>query len=85
MSEPQAKLDKFPAIDHMVLLRVYDPEGDLRAILPNQPPHQDALRVLHGVQDKDGRIGPAEAKRGLEALAGLGLDGGMDGGNPAAE
>ena len=85
MSESQIRLDKFPAIDHMVLLRVYGPEGGLRAILPNRPPHQDALRVLHGVQDKDGRIGPAEAKRGLEALAGLGMDGGMDGGNPAAE
>ena len=81
MSESQIRLDKFPAIDHMVLLRVYGPEGGLRAILPNRPPHQDALRVLHGVQDKDGRIGPAEAKRGLEALAGLG----MDKGNPAAE
>lgn len=81
MSESQAKLNKFPAIDHMVLLRVYGPEGTLRAILPNHPPHQEALRVLHGVQDKDGRIGPAEAKRGLEVLAALGLDTG----NPPAD
>ena len=67
----QAVLEKFPAIDHMVLLKIYDNEDHLRAVLPNLPPNQATLRVLHGVQDRDGNIGPTEAKRGLELLEGL--------------
>ncbi|HKI98927.1 MAG TPA: hypothetical protein VKB51_10675 [bacterium] len=81
MSQQTPELERFPAIDHMVLLRVYDHEDRLRMLLPNVPPHSDALRVLHGVQDRDGRITPAEAKRGLEALAGLR----QDQNNPCAE
>ncbi len=81
MTESNAALERFPSIEHMVLLRVDDPQGHLRAVLPNLPPHADALRVLHGVQDRDGRIGAAEAKRGLEVLAKLR----KDKGHPAAE
>ncbi len=81
MSEANAVLERFPAIDHMVLLRVYDAEDRLRAVLPNLPPHADALRVLHGVQDRDGQVHATEAKRGLEALAELG----QHQGNPCAE
>jgi len=84
MSQAESKapaLERYPAIDHMVLLRVYDHEDRLRALLPNLPPHQEALRVLHGVQDRDGRITPAEARRGLEALAALR----QDQGNPCAD
>jgi 2,3,4,5-tetrahydropyridine-2-carboxylate N-succinyltransferase len=74
MSKSEAGLERFPAIEHMVLLRVHDAEERLRAVLPNLPPDGEALRVLHGVQDRDGRVGAAEARRGLEALAPLGLD-----------
>jgi 2,3,4,5-tetrahydropyridine-2,6-dicarboxylate N-succinyltransferase len=73
MSQAKSGLERFPAIDHMVLLRVYDQEDRLRALVPNLPPHGDALRVLHGVQDRDGRITPPEAKRGLEAMTALGI------------
>jgi 2,3,4,5-tetrahydropyridine-2-carboxylate N-succinyltransferase len=81
MSDANAVLKRYAAIDHMVLLRVYDHEERLRALLPNLPPHTDALRVLHGVQDRDGRIAPTEARRGLEALAALR----QDQGNPCAD
>lgn len=81
MSETNQALEKFPAIEHMVLLRVHGPENELRAVLPNLAPHTDALRVLHGVQDRDGGVGAVEAKRGLEVLAGLG----QDKGNPVAD
>jgi 2,3,4,5-tetrahydropyridine-2-carboxylate N-succinyltransferase len=81
MSQANAVLERFAALDHLVLLRVYDHEERLRAVLPNLPPHHDALRVLHGVQDRDGRLTPMEAKRGLQALAQIG----QDKGNPCAE
>jgi 2,3,4,5-tetrahydropyridine-2,6-dicarboxylate N-succinyltransferase len=81
MSQGPAVLVRFAAIEHLVLLRVTDAEGRLRALLPNLPPLGEALRVLHGVQDRDGRITPAEARRGLEALAALR----QDAGNPCAE
>lgn len=81
MSEAKQDLEKFPAIDHMVLLRVHGPDRELRAVLPNLPPHADALRVLHGVQDRDGGVSAVEAKRGLEVLASLG----QDKGNPMAD
>ena len=73
-NEANAVLERFPAIDHMVVLRVYDHEDRLRALLPNVPAQREALRVLHGVQDRDGRISATEAKRGLEALAQLRQD-----------
>jgi 2,3,4,5-tetrahydropyridine-2,6-dicarboxylate N-succinyltransferase len=81
MSQAGTVLERFAALDYLVLLRVYDGEERLRALLPNLPPHGEALRVLHGVQDRDGRIGPMEARRGLEALAELR----QDKGNPCAE
>lgn len=74
MSQSTFNLENHPAIDHMVLLRVFDQDGLLRATLPNLPEQADALRVLHGVQDRNGLIGPAEAKRGLEDLASLRQD-----------
>ena len=74
-------LENFPSIEHLVLLRVTDGEGNLRAVIPNQEPHGDALRVLHGVQDRNGAIGVAEAKRGLETLQTMG----QDKGNPVAD
>ncbi|MDH5751940.1 MAG: hypothetical protein OEZ59_05940 [Deltaproteobacteria bacterium] len=82
MNQPNPVLDQFPATGHMVLLRVYDGEKNLRAVLPNLPPHEEAIRVLHGVEDRDGTLGPVQAKRGLEALAKLGLDGA---GSPVGE
>ena len=74
MSQTPSPLEKHPPIEHMVLLRVHDHEGHLRAVLPNLPPHVDGLRVLHGVQDRNGQVGPMEAKRGLEDLSALGLE-----------
>ena len=65
-------LSRFAAIDHLVLVRVYDAAGALCAVIPNLAPRQEALRVLHGVQDRDGRIGASEAERGLPVLHALG-------------
>ena len=81
MSESPASLERFQAIDNLVLLRVYDEARQLRAVLPHLPDQADALRVLHGVQDRNGTVGPQQAKRGLEALAPRGLDQG----NPVAD
>ena len=65
---------KFPAIDHVVLVRVTDASGALIAVLPNGAEDSEALRVLHGVQDRDGKITAEEARKGLEALQPAGLD-----------
>lgn len=81
MSISSVDTSKFPVIDHIVLIRVFDAGGALIAVLPNGPEGGDALRVLHGIQDRDGRIGRDEARKGLEALQPAGLDKG----NPAAE
>ena len=81
MSQSPVDLSRFPAIDHVVLIRAYDTSGTLMAVLPNLAAHGDALRVLHGVQDRDGRISGEEARKGLEALQ----PGGLDKGNPVAE
>jgi len=67
MSQAATPLDRFPAIEHLVLLRVFDDQGVLRAVLPNTA-DAGPLRVLHGVQDRDGAIGPEEARKGLQAL-----------------
>lgn len=75
MSDSQSPVEQFPAIDHLVLMRVFDNDQTLRAVLPNLPGDTDALRVLHGVTDRDGAIGPTEAKRGLEVLEKLGVGG----------
>ncbi|MDH4248800.1 MAG: hypothetical protein OEW39_13405 [Deltaproteobacteria bacterium] len=74
MSQANSLLERFPDTAHMVLMRVFDHERQLRGVLANLPPHQDALRVLHGVQDRDGQVGPTEGKRGLEVLEQLRLD-----------
>jgi len=81
MTRQSLDLSRYPAIDHVFLIRAFDAEGGLAAVLPNLPEWGDALRVLHGIQDRDGRVGAAEAKKGLEALQPAGLDGG----NPVAE
>lgn len=81
MSQSENVLERFQSIEHLVLVRVHGPEGALRAVLPNLPGNEEALRVLHGVQDRNGELGPEEARKGLEALAALG----QDKGNAAAE
>ncbi|MCZ6748609.1 MAG: hypothetical protein O7D96_04905 [SAR324 cluster bacterium] len=68
MSVSERSLAKFGAIDHLVLVRVFDGEGGLAAVLPNLPPLRDALRVFHGILDRDAQIGQAEAEKGLQAL-----------------
>ncbi|MCZ6627832.1 MAG: hypothetical protein O7E56_06330 [SAR324 cluster bacterium] len=74
MSQPSMDLSRFPAIDHLIIIRVYGEGGDLAAVLPNTPEQSDALRVLHGVQDKDGKIAEPQAKQALEVLQPAGLD-----------
>ncbi len=80
MTQPSPDMGRFPAIDHVVIIRVHGEDGGLAAVLPNQPGLADPLRVFHGVQDKDGKISAVEAKAGLEALQPAGLDKG----NPVA-
>jgi 2,3,4,5-tetrahydropyridine-2-carboxylate N-succinyltransferase len=81
MTQQSLDLSRYPAIDHIFLVRVHDGGGGLVAVLPNLPAHGDALRVFHGVQDRDGRIGPEQARKGLETLQPAGLDKG----NPIAD
>ncbi|MDH4120826.1 MAG: hypothetical protein OEV94_03890 [Deltaproteobacteria bacterium] len=71
-----AVLNKFEPTGNLVLVRVLDAKGDLRAVLPNLAPHQDALRVFHGSADRDNKIGKAEAQKALDALAAMNNDGG---------
>lgn len=74
-------LNRFPAIDHVVVIRVFDSQGALAAVLPNLPGLADALRVFHALQDRDGKIDGGQARKGLETLAA----GGLDSGNRVAE
>jgi 2,3,4,5-tetrahydropyridine-2-carboxylate N-succinyltransferase len=67
-------LSRLPAIDHLVLVRAFHEER-LVAVLPHLPPHEDALRLVHGLQDRDGTITAQSAKDGLAALAPLGQEG----------
>ena len=80
-NEATPDLNRFQSIEHLAILRVYGQGGDLLAVLPNLPPLGEALRVFHGVQDRDGNVKLEEGKRALEALAPLG----QDKGNPVAE
>ena len=77
-------LSTYPAIDHLVLVRVFHEER-LVAVLPNLPSapgaqreaqtaSSDALRVVHGLQDRDGTIHAQAAKQGLETLSLLGQE-----------
>ena len=66
---------RMPDIAHVVLLRVYDTEQRLLAVLPQLQADDVALRTLHGLQNRDGRIDGDLARSGLAALAKLKLDG----------
>lgn len=77
-------LSTYPAIDHLVLVRAFHEER-LVAVLPNLPaapgaPREapagtsDALRIVHGLQDRDGTIHAQAAKQGLAALSLLGQE-----------
>jgi 2,3,4,5-tetrahydropyridine-2,6-dicarboxylate N-succinyltransferase len=70
---PAVDLSRYPAIDHLVLCRVFH-EDTLVAVLPNLPVGADALRVVHGLQDRDGLIAAATAKEGLQVLSQLGQE-----------
>jgi 2,3,4,5-tetrahydropyridine-2-carboxylate N-succinyltransferase len=72
MNDRTAMLNRFESIEHLVLVRAVDAAGVLRGVFPNLAPGRDSLRVLHGVQDRDGRVGPGEAERALPALHSLG-------------
>lgn len=69
-----ADLSRYPDITHLVLLRAYDAEGALLAVLPHLPETYPALRVLMGAQDRDGAVTPPAAQEALKALAALGQD-----------
>ena len=64
-------LERFTAMEHVVLVRVRGQDQGLLAVLPHLPGQSDALRILHGVQDRDGLVGAEQAKKGLQALQGL--------------
>jgi 2,3,4,5-tetrahydropyridine-2-carboxylate N-succinyltransferase len=83
-------LSRTPAIDHLVLVRAFH-EDRLVAVLPNLPAppgagrealtsQSDALRLVHGLQDRDGTIHAQAAKDGLAALAKLGQEAAPAGG-----
>ena len=74
MTQSAVDVSRFPAIDHVVVIRGYSQDGELLRVFPNLPRERDALRVLHGIQDRDGRIDQEAARKGLEALAPAGLD-----------
>jgi len=81
MSDATFDLTRYPETDHLVLVRVYDQQGELKAVLPNHGPWMDALRVFHGLQNRDARIDAEAAAKGLGILAA----GRMDQGNPIAD
>ncbi len=74
MNQPSLDLSRYAATDHVAVIRVYDAEGDLRAVLPNIAPLQEPLRLFHGLQDRDGKVQASAAATGLQALAPAGLD-----------
>ena len=81
MSNALLDLERYPSTENLVVLRVFDSQGGLKAVLPNHEPHGAPIRVLHGLQDRDAKVSHEAARGGLEVLAG----GGMDRGNPAAD
>jgi 2,3,4,5-tetrahydropyridine-2-carboxylate N-succinyltransferase len=74
MADKTAALGRFEAIDHLVLVRAYDKAGALCGVFPNLGPLHDSLRVLHGCQDRDGRVGREEAEKALPVLHSLGAE-----------
>jgi 2,3,4,5-tetrahydropyridine-2-carboxylate N-succinyltransferase len=79
MSSASPELSRFPAIEHLVLVRAFH-EEQLVAVLPNLPGQADALRVVHGLQDRDAHIAVHAAKDGLALLERLGQEGSAAGG-----
>lgn len=75
MASAAQDLSRYPDIAHLVLIRAYDPEHRLIACLPHLRAGDPALRVLHGVQDRDGKITAKEATKALDALPAEGGDG----------
>ncbi len=72
MTDAAQDLSRYPDITHLVLLRVYDETETLIATLPHTQAGDAALRILHGVLDRDGRIGSDQATQGLQALGNAG-------------
>ena len=65
------RLESTPQIAHLVLLRVRDRQGRLRAVLPKLIPNDPLLRALHGAQDRDGLLAPAQGRTLLSLLPAL--------------
>lgn len=74
MSDSANDLNRMPDTGHLVVVRVFDEADQLVRVWANEGAIVDSLRVLHGVGDRDGRIGPEERKKALELLNGLRKD-----------
>ena len=72
MTEKEQALNRFQNTDNLVLFRLFNAEGGLEGVVPNTHAWGSGPRVAHGVADKDGKINPELAKKGLDALTQLG-------------
>ena len=59
-------LKQLPSIDHLAELRLMDAQGQVAAVIPNQPGKAGSVAVYHALaQQHGGVITPAAAAQGL--------------------
>lgn len=63
------KLRSLPSIDHLAAVQLLNTEGQVVAIIPNQPGKAGSARIYHALQVKHGCIHTAAAQEGLELFA----------------
>ena len=68
MSSFEANLKTLPFAEQTILLRVFDSQDKLMAILPNIPAKQGTLRVFSHIASSTGQIGRNEANEALRVF-----------------
>ena len=61
-------LQQLPSIDHLAELRLMDAQGQVAAVIPNQPGKAGSLRLYAALAAKHGSLNAA-AQEGLELFA----------------
>ena len=62
-------LQQLPSIDHLAELRLMDAQGQVAAVIPNQPGKSGSLRLYAALAAKHGSLNAAAAQEGLELFA----------------
>lgn len=62
-------LQQLPSIDHLAELRLVDAQGQVAAVIPNQPGKAGSLRLYAALATKHGSLNAAAAQEGLDLFA----------------